>query len=179
MPPINRGIKVLLFGSYSYLFNILFSLLEMAPQFIRNIVFIFLFKKFGRGCHIDYKTYFRYTKKITIGDDVSINRGCAFYASYFIKEAYIKIGNNVSIGPQVTFFSAGHDYKYIDRPDIGGSIIVDDNVWIGGRSVILPGVTVGRGAVVGAGSVVTKDVSPWTIVAGNPAKLIKQRVLTD
>ena len=59
--------------------------------------------------------------------------------------------------------------------DRGGEVIIGDRVWIGYRAIVLPGVTIGEGAVVGAGAVVTRDVSPYTIVAGNPAKVIGER----
>ncbi len=59
------------------------------------------------------------------------------------------------------------------------SILIHDNVWIATGAIILPGITIGEGAVVGAGAVVTKDVEPWTVIGGNPAKFIKNRILKD
>ena len=82
------------------------------------------------------------------------------------------------VGPYVTFFSAGHDYHTLSLPDTAKTISVGSNVWIGGGATILPGVTIGEGAVIGAASVVTKDVEPYTVVAGNPAKMINSRVLS-
>jgi maltose O-acetyltransferase len=79
----------------------------------------------------------------------------------------------------VKFFAAGHDSQYLDLPDNSKSIEVQDHVWIGGNSTILQGVTIGEGAIVAAGSVVTKDVEPYTIVGGVPAKFIKPRKLKD
>jgi maltose O-acetyltransferase len=117
-------------------------------------------------------------KQIKIGSRTSINRDCKLIASHYYKDVFIEIGDNVAIGPEVTFFAAGHDYRHIDLPDTADSIKICDNVWIGGRSVILQGVTVGEGAVIAAGSVVTKNVEPYTIVGGNPAKYIKDRTLT-
>ena len=61
--------------------------------------------------------------------------------------------------------------------DIGGNIIIEDNVWIGGKSILLHGITIGQGSIVAAGSVVTKDVEPYSIIAGIPAKMIKRRVI--
>ena len=58
-------------------------------------------------------------------------------------------------------------------------IVIDDNAWVASRAIILPGVVIGKAAVVGAGAVVTKDVEPWTVVGGNPAKFIKKRELKN
>jgi len=149
--------------------------MDILPPVIRNIIFKIILGRFGDKSFIDYKTYWRYSKKIQIGNNVCINRGCNFYASFFVKDAFIKISDNVVIAPHVTFFSAGHNYKYLDLPDTAASIIIEEYVWIGGQSIILPGVTIGKGAVVGAGSVVTKDIPPYTIAVGNPAKVIKKR----
>lgn len=103
------------------------------------------------------------------------------------------IGNYVSIAPDVLFIPVSeHNYKSFSTFPFKvmvlgekcealskGSIIIEDDVWIGARSIILSGVRIGKGAVIGAGSVVTKDVDPYSIVAGNPAKLIKYRFDKD
>lgn len=165
----------ILFPIYSYLNNMLMLFMDAMPTVIRNMVFHIILGRLGRGVHIDYGVYFRYPKKIFLGDGVSINKDCRFYASHAVKDAYIMIGNNAVIGPEVAFFSAGHDYKNIELPDTARSIVIEKNVWIGGRAIILPGVTVREGAVIGAGAVVTKDISPYTVAAGNPAREIKKR----
>ena len=90
------------------------------------------------------------------------------------------IGNNIAIGPDVTILTSSH--RYADEewipfgPEVDRKTVhIEDHAWIGCRVVILPGVTVGEGAVVAAGSVVTKDVASCAVVAGNPAAVIKQR----
>ena len=92
----------------------------------------------------------------------------------------IKIGNNCLFAPNVSIYAAGHPihpacrntgYEYAKEINIG------NNVWIGGNVVVCPGVTIGDNAVIGAGSVVTKDVPAWTVSAGNPCKVIRK--ITD
>jgi maltose O-acetyltransferase len=93
----------------------------------------------------------------------------------------VKIGRDVMIGEEFIAISRNHEFSSTeismrlqgfqkDKP-----ITIEDDVWIGTRVTILPGVTVGKGAILGAGSVVTKNVPPYTIVGGNPAKLIRKR----
>ena len=136
-----------------------------------------MFRAYGKGNHIDFRTYFRYPHKISIGSDVTINRGCSINAGYLVKEATISIGNHVAIGPECSFFAAGHDTTDLQLADTGAPIVVKPNVWIGGGSVIIQGVTIGEGAIVAGGSLVSKSVEPYTIVGGNPAKKIKDRVV--
>ena len=167
----------MLFSYYSYCENLFVLLLELSPPFVRSIAFSLLFKSMGRGGNIDYGTYFRYLRKISIGDETWINRGVKIYASHKIPSAVVTIGSRVSIGPDVRIFSAGHDHTSIALTDIARSVTIGDDVWIGGGSLILPGVTIGDGAVVGAGSVVSRDVAPWSIVMGVPARFVKTRIV--
>lgn len=150
-------------------------MLDILPPFVRSLIFKILCKEYGNGTYIDYKVFIRYPWKFKIGCNVIINQYCRFYSSQQIKDAYIEIHDNVVISPQVTFFSAGHDYKQLTLPDIAASIVVEEHAWIGGNSIILPGVTIGKGSVVGAGSVVSKSIPPWSVATGNPARVIKKR----
>ncbi|MGH2726710.1 MAG: acyltransferase [Actinomycetota bacterium] len=92
-----------------------------------------------------------------------------------------KIGSNVMMGPDVVFVSLNHEFGNADVPMIQQGfgtdqpVIVEDDVWIGARVVVLPGRRIGTGSVVGAGAVVTADVPPYSIVGGNPARVIKDR----
>ena len=96
----------------------------------------------------------------------------------------IRIGDKVIIGPQVVLIGGGHNTfvvgKFIHdvtekRPTDDLGVTIEDDVWIGCRAIILRGVRIGRGAVVGAGAIVTSDVPPYSIVAGNPARILKFR----
>nr|WP_317129777.1 acyltransferase [Flavobacterium franklandianum] len=87
----------------------------------------------------------------------------------------IKIGKNVTIASEVMIWTLHHDYNDIHFKAIGAPVIVEDYVWICSRAIILPGVTIGEGAVIASGSVVTKDVAAWTVVGGVPAKKISER----
>jgi putative colanic acid biosynthesis acetyltransferase WcaF len=89
----------------------------------------------------------------------------------------IRIGDRVVISQGSFLCSATHDYVDPTYPLTGKEIVVEDDCWIAAQAFIAPGVTIGRGAVVGARAVVIRDVPPWTVVAGNPAKVIKQRTL--
>ena len=91
----------------------------------------------------------------------------------------IKIGDQATVSQGVKLCAASHDISSKIMELTYAPIVVGDNAWIAGWSIILPGVTIGEGAVVAAGSVVTKDVEPWTAVGGNPAKFIKKRVLSN
>lgn len=121
----------------------------------------------------------------TIGEGTNIN-GPAFIASR--EDAPVKIGKYCAIAYNLRIRTRNHHTGYANLQDkfqrryrftnldvVKGPVLIGNNVWIADNVTILPGVTVGDGAVIGAGSVVTKSVPPYTIVAGNPAKVIKQR----
>lgn len=119
--------------------------------------------------------YCDYGFNIEAGKNLFINYNCTI-----LDVAKVKIGDNVLIAPNVSIYTAGHPIHADTRKtgyEYGFSVTIKDNVWIGGNSVILPNVTVGSNSVIAAGSVVTKDVPEWTVVAGNPAKVIRK--ITD
>ena len=167
----------MLYSIYSYFVNIIWLLLDLFPQFIRKIFFNILFNKFGRNCRIDYKCFIRYPWRVIIGDNVYINRGCELFSSMLTDQGIITIDDGAVLGPKVIIFSAGHLYNSIDLPDISAPVVIGRHSWIGGNTTILPGVVIGEGAVVGAGSVVTKSIPAYTVAVGNPAKVIKMRIL--
>ncbi|KRM78210.1 maltose O-acetyltransferase [Lapidilactobacillus dextrinicus DSM 20335] len=130
-----------------------------------------LFGKAGKNLYVNPPINVDYGCHITIGDNFYANMDCIF-----LDVNRVTIGNNVMVGPRVGFYTAGHpivaDIR-IEDLEFGSPIVVEDNVWIGGSAVILPGVTIGKNAIVGAGAVVTKDVPANSIVGGNPAKVIR------
>ena len=93
--------------------------------------------------------------------------------------ASITIGDNVTVSQGVKLCTAGHDITSKIMELTTAPIVIGANVWVAGWSIILPGVTIGEGAVVAAGAVVPTDVEPWTVVGGNPAKFIKKRELKN
>jgi acetyltransferase-like isoleucine patch superfamily enzyme len=133
--------------------------------------------QFGQGAGIHVGTFVwingpRDSRRlgVRIGRNSRINRGCTLDV-----RSGMTIGNNVSISPEAMILGGTHDVNNPRFSNVSGSIAIEDHVWIGARAIILPGVTLRRGAVVGAGSVVTKDVAPLTIVAGVPAKPVGMR----
>lgn len=175
----NARLKRLLFGAYSFVENLVRVLLELLPHPLRYWIFKAMLAKLGSDSMIDYQTYFRYPWKIRIGHGVWINRGCEFYGSMLAGNAHITIGDHCALAPCVRVLSATHDYHQLDLPDLAASVTIGKHVWVGAGATILPGVNIGDGAVVAAGSVVTRDVAPFTIVAGNPARFLKTRELDD
>ena len=111
-----------------------------------------------------------------VGQDVYIADGLMIVEELSGPEQ-LTIGDRVSMAPRVTLVLSSHPNASRIRPfapTARGDITIEDDAWIGASAVILPGVTIGRGAVVGAGSVVTADVPPLTIVAGQPAKVVRK-----
>lgn len=133
-----------------------------------------LFKSAGRDINIEHGAYFGKGNELSIGNRSGIGLNARI-------QGPVSIGDHVMMGPEVHIYTRNHDFSRRDIPmidqgdTISEPVIIGDDVWIGARSIILPGVTVGNGAIIAAGSVVTKSVAPYTIVGGNPAKLIKER----
>ena len=131
-----------------------------------------LLKHVGKDSVICPPFLCEYGKTISIGDNTFINMGATM-----LDNAPITIGNNVLIGPNAQFYRPTHSLNYKQRRNWECSslpIVVEDDVWIGGNVVICQGVTIGARSVIAAGSVVTKDVPPDTLVGGTPAKTIKE-----
>lgn len=131
----------------------------------------------GEGTRIYYNVLIKEPQNITIGDNTFVNNGCLLWGA---PEGRITIGNDVLFGPSVKLIASNHgtsrEYLVRENPWHDADIIIEDDVWLGANVVVLKGVTIGKGAIIAAGAIVNKDVAPYTIVGGIPAKKLKDRV---
>lgn len=129
-------------------------------------------KKCGRNVNIE--KYASFSNTISIGDNSGLGYNCCLYGTVYI-------GDNVMMGPECHIFTTNHRFERTDIPMNSQGIseekpvVIGNDVWIGDRVTILPGVHIGNGTVIAAGSVVTKDVPDYAVVGGNPAETIKYR----
>jgi len=134
-----------------------------------------MFGAFGENGWIEPPIYFSYGSNVFIGD--------SFYANFnftLVDDYKITIGNNVLISPNVTISVTGHPVHYQLRPHgemYSFPVTIEDNVWIGSGVVICPGVTIGKNSVIGAGSIVTKNIPANVVAMGNPCKVFRD--ITD
>lgn len=125
----------------------------------------------GKGSGVQMGCRFLNGRKVHLGDRNVINFGCLFDGRHF----NIQTGRDVSIGPEAGILTLGHNPQCPDFSTLGGEVTIGDYAWIGYRAIILPGVSIGEGAVIAAGAIVTKDVESYTIVGGSPAQKIGVR----
>ena len=126
----------------------------------------------GEDSLIEPPFFCAYGQNLFLGDHVYLNVQCTI-----LDCAEVHIGNHVMFGPAVQVYTPAHMLEAEARNEgleVARSIVIEDNVWLGGGAILLPGTRVGRNAVVGAGAVVTRNVPAGTVVAGNPAKVIRQ-----
>ncbi len=119
---------------------------------------------------VAHNVLLRGAENISIGEGTIVDFSCELHAW-----GPIRIGRSVIISPQCVILTGSHELQAEQYGNVIKPVVVDDHAWIAYRSIILPGVRIGHAAVVGAGSVVTRDVEPWSIVAGNPARHIRWR----
>ena len=126
----------------------------------------------GEGCWIEPPLYVNWGSRITLGDHVYANTGLTV-----IDDTFVTIGSHVMLGPRVTISAASHPvdpelrrqaYQY-DLP-----VVLEENVWVGAGVTILPGVTIGKNSVIGAGSVVDRDIPPDVVAAGVPCRVLRE-----
>ena len=145
---------------------------EEQDRLIREIL-----GKTGDNVHIEAPFHCDYGYNIDVGEN--------FFANYnltILDVSTVQIGNNAQIGPNVSIYTAGHPVHPDSRNsgyEYGIPVTIGDNVWIGGNVIILPGVTIGNNAVIGAGSVVTKDIPDSVIAAGDPCRIIREITEAD
>jgi len=142
---------------------------------IRSVLMPFFFGQIGKN------TIFYSGFVITNPEDVSIGSNCAFGSGTFITGGGgVRIGDWVGFGPDVKVWSVNHRYDDPDRPwQLQGwehkPVEIEDDVWLGANVFVMPGVTIGKGAIVSAASVVAKSVPPYALVAGNPGRIVGWR----
>lgn len=133
-----------------------------------------IFSYCGKNVNVESRVWFGTGENIEIGNNSGIG-----YKSEI--QGPVKLGENVLMGPEVKIITWNHNFSDISTPIIKQGVkppekvIIGDDVWIGTRVIILPGVQIGKGAIIGAGSVVTKDIPSYSIVGGVPAKIIRFR----
>lgn len=146
---------------------------------LRNNILKKLFKSLGKNAYIEPPFICDYGSQIEWGENSYANFNCVILDS-----ASVKIGNNVMLGPNVNIYTATHSIYPSLRNDVqkegleslityAKPVVIEDGVWIGGSSIILPGIKIGTGSVIGAGSVVTKDIPANVVAVGNPCKIIR------
>ena len=129
----------------------------------------------SEGAFINPPFYCDYGKNIEVGKNFFANYNCTI-----LDVAKVRIGDNCQMAPNVAIYTAGHPVHPLTRNtmyEYGIEVTIGDNVWIGGNTVICPGVHIGNNTVIGAGSVVTKDIPDQVIAAGNPCRVIRK--ITD
>lgn len=148
------------------------SEIQRRRDFLRTFV-----AKLDEGAMINSPFYMEFANHLEMGVNSFINYDCIM-----LNNAMVKLGDNVLVGPKVSFYTAIHPIDAKQREQwlvYAKPITVEDNVWIGGSATILGGVTISKNAIVGAGAVVTKDVEPNTIVVGNPARVLRKITAED
>lgn len=142
--------------------------------------------KCGKNVTIGQNSYISKVENLFIGNRVYIGRELTVLNSL----AKVHIGDHVMFGPRVTLITGDHRFDIIGKymiditndmkkPSDDQDIIIDDDVWIGANSTVLKGVNIGKGSIISSGSVVTRNVQPYAIVGGIPAKLIRMRFNQD
>ena len=130
----------------------------------------------GAGVSIGRKSFIH--KHVTLGDGSGVGYGCHLNGP-------VHVGNNVMMGPWVLVYTQNHRLDRTDIPmrqqgmgDIR-PVTIEDDVWIGARVILLPGDTVGKGSVIGAGAVVSRDIPPYSVAVGNPCRVVRTRKQED
>ncbi len=144
-------------------------------RLIRRWICRGVFKSCGREVNIERGAWFGDGSQLEIGDYSGIGVNCQVTGP-------VRIGRDVMMGPEVIILTRHHRFDRLDVPmwrqgsTEARPVIIGDDVWIGTRAIIMPGVHIGRGAILGAAAVVTKDVPDYAIAAGNPARVIRSRL---
>lgn len=147
----------------------LYNASHARTQAERQALLAEMFARVGEGCNIRPPFHCDYGYNISLGRGVFLNFNCCI-----LDVVAVTIGDMTQIGPGVQILTADHPRDPGERRqmlEFGRPVVIGANVWIGGGALILPGVTIGDDAIIGAGSVVTRDVPPGGVAVGNPARL--------
>jgi len=151
-----------------------FQPLGKFAKWCRAMVCKRLFRFCGERVNVEQGANFYTGWEIDIGDGSSLGIGCMVPYN-------LKVGKDVMMGPYVVIIGDSHQFDNLDIPmRLQGMreyppVKIEDDVWIGTRAIILPGVRIGKGAIIGAGAVITKDIPPYAVCVGNPARIIRYR----
>jgi maltose O-acetyltransferase len=164
-----KKMNLILYALYLYVIN--HCITRMPFHVIRNLFFNGALRHMGKNNSFLMGVQFRNPRNISIGNGNIFNKGVMLDG----RNGKLTIGDHVDIAQETNIWTLEHDIHDDHFKDVGGDVTIEDHVWIASRVTVLPGVTIGKGAVIAAGSVVTKDVPSMAIMAGVPAKQIGVR----
>lgn len=163
---------------YNYIFDFELLIVRITGFIPSHLIRVFIYEwvgvKIGKGAHIHMGAQFFDPSGIEIGEGTIIGQN-----AFLDGRAKLKIGNFTDIASDVMIYNSEHDINAEDFHAIEASVEIGDFVFVGPRVIILPGVKIGKGSVIAAGAVVTRDVSEYAIVGGVPAVVIGERKLKD
>jgi maltose O-acetyltransferase len=153
-----------------------YAILGRFSKKFRALVCHQLFRSTGNNVNIEHGAYFGSGRLIVIGDNSGIGVNCHVPAD-------ICIGKDVMMGPDVLIIGRNQNHRFdnlvipmrLQGYQESEPVVIEDDVWLGARVIVLPGITIGTGAVIGAGAIVSRDVPPYAICVGNPARIVRFR----
>ena len=142
-------------------------------RLVRRIICCPLFDHCGENVNVENRAYFAKGNGISIGSGSGLGVNCLVHGP-------LEMGDNVMMGPDVVILTHSHKFDRTDIPmcqqgSVVKNVTIGNDVWIGMRAVIMPGVKIGNGVIIGSGSIVTKDIPDYAVVGGVPARIIKYR----
>ena len=171
---LKKIIGLLLYNYFARYLPVSYSRINLGSRYIRGLCGKLILCKCGKNINIEKGAVF--SSHLKLGD----NSGIGINASI---GGNVTIGKNVMMGPECIIYTKNHEFTRTDIPMCKQGfqeekpVTIGDDVWIGARVTILPGVNIGNGVIIGAGAVVAKDIPDYVVVVGNPAKVIKNRSL--
>jgi maltose O-acetyltransferase len=177
---LNRKLSVLFFQSLYYIFachlpsSFTYSFLGRLSKKCRALICKQFFHSVGRNVNVEHGAYFGSGLLVEIGDNSGIGVNCRVPGD-------IRIGKDVMMGPDVLIIGRNHNFEDLTIPmrlqgyKATPPVVIEDDVWLGARVIVLPGIKIGRGAIIGAGAIVSKDVPPFGICVGDPGRIVKFR----